>query len=189
MLCSAATLQVLNLDTMTAESSAVVHGRITSTHTDWSDSQHKMVLTFYTVQADRYVKGNLGAAFEIVEPGGVIGNRSTVVPGAPEFKVGEELVLFVWTDSVRGRHQAIGFDQGAFRVQRDAATGRKTLNHSQPLIGGGQVVESGKEAQLSGAMRGQHTATELNQFLAQVADSVRRTSQSQQVQQAQGVKQ
>ena len=173
LLCSAATLQVLNLDTMTAESSAVVHGRIVASRTEWSDSRHRMVLTSYTVQADRYVKGNLGAAFEIVEPGGQIGTQMTVVPGAPEFKVGEELVLFIWTDPARGRHEAMGFDQGVFRVQRDAASGRKTLNHSQPMAGGGQVVES---AHLAEAMRGPLSSRDLDQFLAQVTDSVRRVS-------------
>jgi hypothetical protein len=171
--CSAATLQVLNLDTMTAESSAVVHGRIVASHTDWADSTHKMVLTFYTVQADRYVKGNLGTTFMIAEPGGKIGTQMTVVPGAPEFKVGEEMVLFVWTDPLHGRHQAIGFDQGAFRVTRDAATGSRALNHSQPMSGGGQFVESDKMATI---MHGPQTSRDLDQFLAQVSESVRRTS-------------
>jgi hypothetical protein len=180
-LARAATLQIMNLDDMTANSSAVVHGRIIASRADFADSSHKLVLTYYTLQADRYLKGNLGGAFEFTEPGGRIGTQMTVVPGAPEFQVGEELVLFVWTDDLHHRHQALGFEQGAFRVKHDAATGAHTLNHSQPLSGGGQVVESDH---LDSAIRGPRTSRDLTQFLAQAGDSVRRVA----ARPAQGVK-
>src|SRR5206468_4623537 len=100
--------------------------------------QKNYILTYYTIEPTRYLKGNLGRAFEIAEPGGVIGNRALAVPGAPQFQVGEELVLFVWTSGTPKRHQAIGFDQGAFRIRRDPTSGTALLNHTQPLSGGGQ---------------------------------------------------
>ena len=177
-LAGAATLQVMNLDDMSASSMAIVHGRITASRSDFSDSQRNYILTYYTMQADRYLKGNLGATFEFAEPGGRVGNAMTVVPGAPTFHAGDEVVLFVWTDSIHQRHQVIGFEQGAFRVQRDAATGRRVLSHAQPLTGGGQIVESSELNTIPGA----RTSLDLNEFLNQVTTSVRRVAARQQAQ-------
>src|SRR2546425_13055146 len=80
-LCGAATLQILNLDEMTANSTAIVQGRIVSTRSDWSDSQNNSIVTIYTIQAGRYLKGNLGVTFEIAEPGGRMGNLVITAAG------------------------------------------------------------------------------------------------------------
>jgi hypothetical protein len=174
-LAGAATLQILNLDEMTAQSSAVVQARVTGSRTEWNDANKKnFVVTKYTLQSDHYIKGNLGSTFELVEPGGRLGDRITSIPGAPVFREGDELVLFVWTHPTTGTHQSMGFDQGAFRITRDAS-GAKVLDHSQPLSGGGQIVESGTVPASFGPGRTSH---DLNTFLVQVGTSVRRVAAS-----------
>jgi homogentisate 1,2-dioxygenase len=65
-----------------------------------------------------------------------VGNFITEYSGVPQFTVGEEAVLFVWT-SRSGRHQVIGYTQGRFRVRRDAQTGAVTLRQSaldEPML-------------------------------------------------------
>jgi hypothetical protein len=170
---SAATLQILGLDEMTALSSAIVQGRIVASRSAWLNGKGSMIVTYYTVKADRYLKGNLGATFELTEPGGAVGNLTTSVPGAPEFRTGEQVVLFVHTGGSRNNHQAMGFEQGAFRIHRDSVSGALILNHSQPLTKGGQIVASDEVASL---VTGSRTSRDLNQFLSQVGDSMSRAS-------------
>ncbi len=176
-MAAAATIQVMNLDDMTADSSAVVQCRIVSSRVEWNDSARNLAVRIYTVKADRYLKGNLGGNFELMEYGGTMNGVTTSTAGVPVFHAGEELVLFVWTDGVRHRHQAIGFEQGAFRIARDQATGAAVVSHQQPISGGGQVIDSDRlNSTLQTIRADARTSRDLNQFLTQVGESVRRVS-------------
>ena len=171
----AATLQILTLDEMTGISSAIVQGRIVASRSDWINGKGSLIYTYYTVQADSYLKGNLGRTFQLTEPGGSVGTIVGSVPGAPIFQVGEHVLLFVQTDGPKSFHQAIGYEQGVFRVRPDSVSGAPTVNHSQPLTKGGQIVASDEAPRL---VTGSRTARDLNQFLSQVGDSVRRIAAS-----------
>ncbi len=116
-LCHAALLKRLSMDEMAAQSSAIVHGRIIASRVEWTKS-HSAIMTIYTVEPDLYLKGSLGRTFELSEPGGTIGNLTYTVAGAPHFGSNEEVILFVWTHPVYGKHQAIGLGQGVYRVRQ-----------------------------------------------------------------------
>jgi len=120
------TLTRLDLDDLTAESSAVVYGKIVASRVEWNSGK-TMIFTVYTVHADQYLKSALGPVFEIHEPGGVLDGLGMQVAGVPAFSVGQEAVLFVWTDK-NGQHQVTGFEQGAFPVRTDPQTGAKVLD-------------------------------------------------------------
>jgi hypothetical protein len=120
------TLTRLDLDDLTAESSAVVYGRIVATRVEWNRSR-TMILTVYTVVADQYLKNALGPVFEVHEPGGELDGLRMSVAGVPAFAVGQEAVLFVWTDK-HGQHQVTGFEQGSFPVRTDPQTGAKVVD-------------------------------------------------------------
>lgn len=167
--CQAALQKTLDLDQLVDESSAIVHARIKDSRVDWNSS-HTSIVTFYTVEAGRYLKGSLGSSFELVELGGQIGNLAMSVAGAPHFQAGEEVVLFVWTDGIYGRHQANGFEQGVFRVTKDPASGLKMLSHSAPVRGAGEVTAAGE------ARGRRETSRELNQFLSEVSGAVARVA-------------
>jgi len=169
MVCPAATLKMLSLDQMADESQTVVHGRVVSSRAEWN-STHTSIVTVYTVKAERYLKGALGATFELTELGGQVGNLAMQAPGAPHFQVGEEVVLFVWTDNVERRHQAIGFEQGVFRV-RTEANGAKFVNRSVPVARSGEFVASDLTAKRPEPYR------ELSGFLAQVSGAITRVAQ------------
>lgn len=168
MVCPAATLKMLSLDQMADESQTIVHGRVVDSRAEWN-STHTSIVTVYTVKAERYLKGALGATFELTELGGQVGNLAMQAPGAPHFRVGEEAVLFVWTDSAYSRHQAIGFEQGVFRV-RTEASGMKSVNRYVPSARSGEVLQSDLVA------RRPEPSRELNGFLAQVSEAVSRVA-------------
>lgn len=168
--CTAATLKMMSLDQMADESQTVVHGRVVASRAEWN-SAHTSIVTVYTVKADRYLKGALGATFELTQLGGQVGNLAMQAPGAPHFRVGEEVVLFVWTDGVERRHQAIGFEQGVFRVRTDSS-GVKSVNRNVPAARSGEFVPSDLSAKRPEPSR------ELNGFLAQVSSAISRVAQT-----------
>jgi len=98
-------------------SSVIVHGRVTDAHGEWTDGR-RTVETLVTISANDYLKGDLGGSFTIHVPGGQLGRYRTVFVGAPEFRAGDEVVLFLRANRI------VGLSQGAFRVVPDAQSGR-----------------------------------------------------------------
>ena len=121
----ATTLVRLDLDDLTGESSAVVYGKIVASRVEWNRSR-TLVYTVYTVLPVEYFKGRLGPVFELYEPGGTLDGLQMSVAGIPSFSVGQEAVLFVWTDP-QGQHQVTGFEQGVFPLRADPGTGLKMV--------------------------------------------------------------
>ena len=165
-LALATTLQQMDLDDLTAESQAVVYGRITARRAEW-DRDHRFIYTIYTVQPLEYLKGNLGRSFELQEPGGERDGLMMRVPSVPEFAVGQEQVLFVWTDP-RGRHQATGFEQGAVEVLTDPGSGERYVNRDIRLGSARMRSRSGS--------RDATTSRRLTQLFEQIRVSAAQTS-------------
>jgi hypothetical protein len=160
---------MLSLDQMSDQSSAIVHGKVVASRMEWN-STHTSIVTIYTVKASRYLKGGLGDTFELTELGGQVGNLSMNADGVPRFTAGEEVVLFVWTDGIYHLNQAIGFEQGVFRVRTEAASGMKYVNRNVPLVPAGRLVSSERAT-------GYQQSRELSSFLGQVSASVSRVAQ------------
>ena len=123
---AATTLLPMNLDDLTAESPAIAYGKIVASRTEWNNA-HTLIYTVYTVQVVEYLKGDLGPSFELQEPGGELDGLSMSVAGVPQFTVGQEALLFLWTDP-QGLHQVTGFEQGNLTVQSDPQTGMKMVH-------------------------------------------------------------
>ena len=109
-------------------SSAIVHGRVTDVRTQWVDGR-RSIETFVTVAADEYLKGGSGDSVTIRVPGGQLGRYRTIFVGAPEFREGDEVVLFL--RAYGGRLSIVGLSQGAFRVVPDGA-GRRVV--TSPVV-------------------------------------------------------
>ena len=105
---------------LVAISNVIVHGRVTDVHGEWTDGR-RSVETLVTVSASEYLKGDLGSTFTVHVPGGQLGRYRTVFVGAPEFRAGDEVVLFLRANRI------VGLSQGAFRVIPDARSGRPTV--------------------------------------------------------------
>jgi len=163
---SATTLQRMDLDDLTAQSHAVVYGKVVASRTAW-DRTHSVIYTFYTVEPIVYLKGQLGRSFELQEMGGELDGLVIRVPSAPVFKVGDEEVLFVWTDAL-GRHLIIGMEQGALGVLTDPRTGRKMLDRSVRL--------GSARATVAGAETGSVTSRLMPQLFDQIRHSLAKAS-------------
>lgn len=122
----------------------IVHGQVVRVRSGWVDGR-RSVETFVTVAAAEYMKGDLGETVTFRVPGGQIGRYRTVFVGAPEFKAGDEVVLFL-KHAGPSYLYIIGLSQGAFRVVPDARTGRRMVttpivmgkggDHPEPVVRG-----------------------------------------------------
>jgi len=131
----AAVLIHLTFEEMTEQSSAIVLGRCVAVRSEWN-ADHTKIVTHNVFEVRQYYKGALGARITITELGGQVGDLVAEYSGIPHFAVGEEAILFVWTDP-RGQHQVIGLTQGKFRVGRDANTGTAVLQQAfsgEPML-------------------------------------------------------
>ncbi len=124
---------------LVATAPVIVHGRVVDVQSRWVDGR-RSVETFVTVAAAEYLKGNLGAHVTVRVPGGQIGRYRTVFVGAPEFKEGDEVVLFL-KQAGRSDLYIIGLSQGAFRVVPDTRTGRPMVTTPIVMWRGGDQPE------------------------------------------------
>lgn len=110
-----------SLDELVLEARAIAAGRVVATEARWVDGR-RSIETFVTLDVAEYLKGNLGDTVVFRVPGGELGAYRTMIAGAPEFDVGDEVVLFL---SARGPAipHIVGFSQGVFRVVRGSDGG------------------------------------------------------------------
>lgn len=78
------------------------------------------VWTIYDFAVLETLKGTQQQTLSVRLPGGRIGHIETKVDGAPKFRAGEEVVLFVEKTS-DGGYGVTSWAQGTFRVRRGAA--------------------------------------------------------------------
>jgi len=116
----AATLERLSLDDMIAQSTSVVHGRVTGSYAALRGS---IIYTHYAVQVLEQWKGSNPGTVDVVVPGGTANNLRQTFVGTPQFTAGDECVLFLWTGP-SGLTQIMGLTQGIFRLSANSPSGR-----------------------------------------------------------------
>jgi hypothetical protein len=120
-----------DLNDLARAAHVIVHGRVVSVQPQWADGR-RGVETIVRVQASDYLKGDFGSEVLIRVPGGELGRYRSVLPGAPTFREGEEVVLFLGA-SPPSLPYVLGLSQGVFRLVRDPATGERVVT-PPPLI-------------------------------------------------------
>ena len=119
-------------------SQVIVHGRVVDIRSEWVDGRTR-IESYVTIEAASFYRGTPVATLTFRTPGGQVGRYKSVTVGAPEFRVGDEAVLFLKTEG-RPVPQIFGMNQGLFRVRVDARTGRRLVMR-QPLMARGTEAE------------------------------------------------
>jgi hypothetical protein len=144
---------------MVSGSQLVVYGRVVDVRSQMVGAR-RTIESVVTVAVAQAIKGDPGATVSVRVPGGVVGRYRRVMIGAPSFRPGEEVVLFL-----SGRPPAIpmpfGLSQGVYRVSRDG-NGRGLV--APPPLVEGRVVR-GDPAR---------TPLDVNAFVRQVKAAMER---------------
>jgi len=107
------------------EALTIVHGRVVDVRSQWTDGRRR-VETVVTLQVHSALKGQTGATVSVLVPGGEMGRYRSVMIGAPRFREGEEVVLFLGGRAPALPH-LLGMGQGVYRVIREPGTGRAVV--------------------------------------------------------------
>jgi len=116
----------LDLATMTAHAGTIVAGRIVTLQPGSHPKYHNIGVLLVTVQVSEMIKGAPADKFTFMQFAG----RSTAsdgtkslsiaqtLPELPPYRVGEEVVLFLYPPSSAGFTSPVGGPQGKFLIQR-----------------------------------------------------------------------
>jgi hypothetical protein len=97
----------------------IFYGTVISSQTQQEND--KRIVTLTTFRVDRLIKGQSGATHTIKQIGGTLPNgRAMRIHGVPQYRAGEQYVLFLPQPSSLGFSSPLGLYQGNFSVTDQA---------------------------------------------------------------------
>jgi hypothetical protein len=110
----AGTLLAKSVEESARTSDAVVRGTVLSVTSRWAGGH---IVTDVEIAVTSSWKGQPGRQVTVTIPGGVVGDLGQRVDTAPEFTVGEEVVVFVQRAPNGRMNRVNGLAQGKYRVE------------------------------------------------------------------------
>lgn len=120
---------------LVATAPVIVHGRVQGVRATWVDGR-RALQTLVTIDASEYFKGDLGRTVTIAVPGGELGRYRTVFIGAPVFRPGDEVVLFLKPTGA-AHPFVIGLNEGVFRVVGERGSAGRLV--TPPVVTGASI--------------------------------------------------
>jgi hypothetical protein len=106
-----------DLGDLSRRATTIARGRVVAVDARWVDGRRR-IETVVTLEAERYLKGSESATMQFRVPGGRLGRYRNVVVGAPQFTVGQRVIVFLGS-STTSLPFTLGLGQGVFRVASD----------------------------------------------------------------------
>ena len=119
----ATTLERMSLDQLARAADTVVRARCASTSARWENGA---IWTFSEFDLVERFKGNPPERIRVRSPGGRVGHLSTRVEQAPEFRPGDDAVLFLEA-SADGSYGVTAWAEGTFRIRKTSEAGRELV--------------------------------------------------------------
>ena len=118
-----------DLGELARDAQAIVHGRVVAVESQWAEGRRRSIETLVTLQIEDHLKGQFGSEVTFKVPGGQLGPYRTIMPGAPGFAEGEDVIVFL---ASRGPAVPwlVGLGQGVYRV----TTSADGLRHVRPGV-------------------------------------------------------
>jgi hypothetical protein len=139
----AAVVPWLSLEEMTARAEVIVLGKVEQATGVWSEDG-RIIVTRVTASVERSIKGGPRVRVALEVSGGRVGDQRMVASGAPIFRVGERVILFLEpageraAEPIDGPLRVVGWNLGKMDVRRDARTGRDLVH---PGAGGATYLD------------------------------------------------
>jgi len=99
---------------LATQADVVARGTVAKAEARW---EGKRIVTDVTLSVAATLKGARAAQLTFVVPGGVADGVGMVVPGAPSFAPGEDVVVFLRRQA--GAYAVVGLGQGKYHLARD----------------------------------------------------------------------
>jgi hypothetical protein len=121
---SATTVRSLDIDSLVQQSWAIAQvtvGNLQSFSTGMPGSSP--IATRVTFVIQKVYKGQVAGSVDTDFLGGTIGTRRVLIPGVPQLKQGQRLIVFLANPADKFLSGTIGGDQGVLRIVFDPQTG------------------------------------------------------------------
>ncbi|HKP85896.1 MAG TPA: putative Ig domain-containing protein [Blastocatellia bacterium] len=119
----ATTASMLSDQQLIASSRVILVGDVQSIKSQW-DLSHENIFTYVKIKVSKTLKGQLqNDTIVFKQLGGTVGDDSTVIFGAPDYRAGQRVLLFLDTAS-DGTLRVAHLFQGKYDVADDARTGK-----------------------------------------------------------------
>jgi hypothetical protein len=125
---NASTFVSLDLDNLVKQSWAIAQvtvGNLQTFSTGMSGSSP--IATRVTFVIQKVYKGQVSGSVDTDFLGGTIGTRRVSIPGMPQFKLGQRLIVFLANPGDKTISGTIGRDQGVLRIVFDPQTGSERI--------------------------------------------------------------
>ncbi|HKP85008.1 MAG TPA: putative Ig domain-containing protein, partial [Blastocatellia bacterium] len=127
---SATTVQFPFDDDLIIGARAIITAKVLAVNCSFDERQR--IYTYITLRVREVIKGRLtDRRIVIKEQGGQVGSQGTIIFGVPQFKPGEEVLLYLdtWDDGSLRVHQMF---LGKFRVIDEPETGQRVVVRESP---------------------------------------------------------
>jgi hypothetical protein len=96
------------------DANVIARGHVVAVDGRWTDDR-RTIETIVTLETESYLKGQLSATLQFRVPGGTLGRYRNIVMGAPQFAVGQRVLVFL---GARGPQVpfVLGLNQGVYHV-------------------------------------------------------------------------
>ena len=118
-----------SFDQLVAQAEVIFQGSVTEVRSQWvGEGAQRHIVTYVTFKVEDAIKGTAGESYTIRMFGGTVDDESMGVSDAPEFKVGDDDILFVENNGTQ-IVPLVGIMHGRFHVERDNGGQEVVTNH------------------------------------------------------------
>jgi len=126
----ATTLARMSVAEMAHAAPVIVRARCLGNAAGWDAGE---IWTLTSFEVEEVWRGAAPARIAVRLLGGRTGSLTSSVSGVPRFREGEEVVLFL-EPTARGDLSVVSWEQGTFRIRRDAAAGRESVTQDTAAL-------------------------------------------------------
>lgn len=129
---SATVVLPAGLTELAGDASVIARGQVIAVDGRWMDGR-RGIETIVTLQAEAFLKGRLTDIIQFRVPGGTLGRYRNIVMGAPQFSVGQRVVVFLGASGPELPY-ILGLSQGLYRI--DVNTPGEAVVSPAPVMPG-----------------------------------------------------
>jgi hypothetical protein len=121
----AITVLPISEEELTKRATVIVTGEVEEVSSGFDENQNT-IYTYIKTRVTRVLKGELLDDYiTLRQVGGTVGDQSIMVPGAPVYELGDEILVFAGPLGQTGYYGVLGIYYGRYQIELDPSTGKK----------------------------------------------------------------
>lgn len=142
---SATVIVPANVAELAHDANLIARGTVVEVEGRWADGR-RGIETIVTIEAETVLKGEPTRTTQFRVPGGTLGRYRNIVMGAPQFAVGQRVIVFLGASGPQIPY-LLGMSQGVYRVSA-SEDGRTMVTPSALMPGAvGPIVRGAADRQ------------------------------------------